>query len=326
MDKENTDSIVQFSIHLDTPTHYIRIAEFIEFTKSIEEIISEFNEEIFEESVSVSLLILPAEDGSFLQKIGIFVFGAIASTTLGDTWAWFVKWLTWHEPSYYGELAGKNIATFFKDATEWFLSRDVSDLEENGINQDVFPRAIYAKNSFYKTGLQNSDIRGIWFSPKNIFPIWRDSFPAKITNDVLKDKKIPSKIKLHELVITAPVITKDQSTLWHTKDKKTGKPLKFFMKDKEFLADFLAGRYPIKSTQLTDTVIVSVRYDYIERSDWSIMTTRHAIRVFKLNKHQILPIPENWIIERVGDDGTDSADGFPSNAPSPRFKQTKLKI
>ncbi len=105
------------------------------------------------------------------------------------------------------------------------------------------------KNSFFKTLSNDVDVKnnkdgGVEFKTENQSQkVPKEDFDKKIKE--IKETKIPSEFKLHELVIVAPVIDENK-IVWKTKDKFSGEMISFYMKDEKFNENFLLGRFPLK--------------------------------------------------------------------------------
>jgi hypothetical protein len=99
-----TQDLVKFPIYFDLPEHYLFLDEFTFLSEDIETILNEFNNQLFRGKLSFKVAVLPPEDGSFWQNLGVFIVTVTAGawtaleTDIGKD---FVKGLTNHEPSYW---------------------------------------------------------------------------------------------------------------------------------------------------------------------------------------------------------------------------------
>lgn len=306
MEKE----IIIFPVHFKTPYHYLSVADFVEFSQDIEVIIHSINKLLFDWKNNINVLILPPEEGSFLKKIGIIAWTTwaviLGISELLDTEIAkaYIKWLTWHEPTYYAQIAWENTKEMLilKEATGWFLEKDTLELERLWLQRDKLKPAFRAKNRFYETCLNNKDIQAIWFTTDETFPIERENFWTKLANIIdSKDDSIPPTYKLHELIIISPVNTRDSSAQWHAKDKISKKSLSFYLKDQDFFENFLAGKYPLKESESDDILIALIEYQKKE-IDWEIkIIARNAVKIYSLNEKQISPIPDDLTVEIIRD-------------------------
>ncbi|MCA1934462.1 MAG: hypothetical protein LDL37_03355 [Asticcacaulis sp.] len=227
-----------FHIHLQTSEHYLPLPDFIKLSQSTRVISENLSEVIFGNNAKIDFLIFPPETGSFHIKIG-FKSLTVAGF-LGGAWVFlnsdignaFIKGFTDHDAIYWSEWAGKKAKETLSEAhenfeeykkgilytkiisecTKGFISIDESKIKKIGANTPQFRNALSAKNIFYETCIDNNEITGLGFSPRNEFPIKRNSFPKKIgsiPDSSKNDDDLNWAWETRTILITSPVWVKD---------------------------------------------------------------------------------------------------------------------
>lgn len=286
------NNIVNIPIHFDIENniHYLDFNDFVHFSNNINNIISEFSDTVFGEPFEYKVVILPPEDGSFLNKLGLIVLVSSGWVVNNGFGGGLIEGLTGNNLEHYGNKGGELI----RDLTIGFLEKDTSEMVDLDLDNK---KLIAAKNQFYEICINDKKYLGVEFSEKfSSKKITRDKFLSKV------DKRmddLQSEYKLHELVIVAPVNIKNSTQQWRTKDKITGGILNFFMEDKEFLLDYLNGKFPLKETESDDVMVVMVEYRKIYEHGTEKIIRKNAIKVFKINDNDLDKIPNDLSVEGI---------------------------
>ncbi len=253
MDKEIINII---PIHYDVDSHAIDLDVFIKAAQGAKTIALDLGEKLCGKNIQCKVLILPPEEGSYLQKLGIALIG-VAGLVGDDVASGIVIGLT-----------GKDIKEWAQNATECvkscvveFMQKSNEELKEV-LPKDVdFRKSQKAKNEFYISCINSPEIRGVGFNnEENNFPISRKQFSDFINPklSIIEDEIIQ---KLHRLTIVSPVIVSDIKSKW--KFKIFGKGKKVFnisVKDESFINGVLCGKYPLKTVPQDDVILASVIY------------------------------------------------------------------
>ncbi len=302
MKKMDNKKIINIPMHFDTgDIHYLPVDDFISFSNDMKNIVCDFNKIIFDNSLNIKVIILPPEDGTFLNKMGIIIVGGTifvaqtASFTDTDYGKGLVMGLTGNNPVYYGEKHGELI----KDVSIGFLEKTTEELK-NIIKKDdekKLSKSYFQKSNFYQKCIDNVDIKGVEFADVfSDFKITRDGFLSRIKTE---DDDTWSEYKLHELIVVAPVNIKNKTQQWKMKDKENGEPINFFMEDRKFLLDYLTGDYPLKETEKDDVMVVMVKYDKKMENGLEKVIKKEAIKVYKINNEELSPVPKDTTIEGI---------------------------
>lgn len=302
------DELIEFPIHFNVPNHYLRIDDFVSFSKDMKKIILEFNARTFNNSTTVEIFILPPKDGTFLGKWGIkLTLTSISAGSLfmamdTDISKGFIRGLTTHEPAYYAEMVGSETrkgAILLVDATKGFLEKNANAKELNQIKPTDFPDAYFAKNDFYRKCILNKNISGIGFTCEDEFPIERNLFIQKIA--FLPDKNLgpEPEYEIYQLRIVSPVNTDDSKSQWQLQDVQTRRTLRAYLRDDNFRKDFFGGKYPLKSHDTDDIIIAMIEFKKINFEGEERIIERNIIKVYKFNDIVLDKIPEHTTISCV---------------------------
>lgn len=292
---DNNQNIFEsFFIHFDLTSnkHEIPIQQSIITEQSVYTIIQELNKQLFESKLELTVLVHPIEEGWLLKKICIWILSVVAIWMVPDTVNWIIKWLSWwKERKDYME----NWTVLVKDMLQSFIENKNQDLVNNWISYDKFYKAYSAKNKFYHAAIDNTDVKGIWFSKEHNFTIPRNEFAYRTVDLKSKTSKIDPIDKFHDLIVVSSINTKeDRKLAWQVKDKKVKKRFDIYMEDNDFYEIFLSNPFYLKS------ILVKVRY-YLNRDDeWDIqIEKKEIVQVYKYNDKSILEIPNDVKIEKA---------------------------
>ena len=281
-----------FVIHfdLDWNKHELPIQQSIISEQSIYAIIQELNKQLFNNELDIRVLVYPTEEGGYVKTFWLIILSLVGPSILNG----FVMWL-WD---------GRSIEEYTKDWIVWvrsycktalhnFLEKRNQDLTDKGISYDTFYKAYDAKNKFYHAALDNPDVKNIWFSRSNVFPIPRNEFAYRTVDLKEKVSDIWPVDKFHKLIVISSINTKEDSKLtWHVKDETIKKKFEAYMKDITFYESFLLTPIYLK------TLLVKMRY-YLNRDEnWDIQIEKKEItKVYKYNDVEVCNLPQDAHIE-----------------------------
>jgi len=291
--------IIEFKLHFDTQNHYIPFYNFINFTKGIELIANDINQNAFENRLKYQVVVLPPEEGSFLHKVGFVIAGSAVTLSQAaqfldtEVASNYVKGLTGKTPGEYAEEVGEShseiIESVLVSSTESAISQGSCQLRENGF--DIKHNLIRGTNLIYETCVENNDIKGFGFDDEDNFPIKRELFEKKIYKQNTSD----TRYEIMEVVIVQPVTTNNSKNQWHGKDKVTKTAISFYMKDKIFLNNFLKGKYPIKTSNEDDIAVIGIEFKKeLDEKSGKEKEIRSALKVYQWNDKELEELPEDY--------------------------------
>lgn len=252
-------------IHFDVPTHYIPLDTFIETADQTRNIIGSFNKELFRNSLSFELVILPAEEGSFISRLGVILlagWGAVWTFTQSDVGKGFIRGLTGHDPGYWTEQLGSTVREYFDDSsisldqgklperivdvmdtkaivdvTKSFLQADPENLQYLNLDVPRFREAISARNTFYQACMADAKIQALGFQENHNFPIKRKDF-ARLQVDIIEATRPPIesryKVSVETVTVTSPNWDKDDEHRGWKGRNAQGKEKHFRIEDEHF--------------------------------------------------------------------------------------------
>ncbi len=325
---ETTDgrAIETISIHFDLPGHRIPLSTFVRTAEQTEAVIQSLNRELFEGKLKFELFILPPEDGSFISKLGIVIFGGLTilwGFTESDIGKAFIKGLTLHEPAHWAELVGEELRETLIDGTEAspletdepdedakyqisarivaeaaksFLQTDLSELEQVGITRTRFRDAFDARNKFYEACMQTPDLSAIGFEDTPRFPIDRSNFSR------LQVFLPPKEEYEDDFWLTGIAILKVTSPNWDREDRQRqwkGKDLKgrerFFRIDDEHFWTL------VHAEQLSIHIIDTIQVQWAFRGIADNPKAIRVLRVLKFNDKALAePLDDNALRAILG--------------------------
>ncbi|MDD3029392.1 MAG: hypothetical protein PHS57_03810 [Alphaproteobacteria bacterium] len=183
-------------LHFDVPEHHIPLSQFIDSAKSAQDIIDNFNRELFDKQLKYELLVVTPEVGGLIELLQVIIpiaapVWAFLCTDIGKA---YIKGLTDYEPSHWAELAGRKTRELSEiDIRKLctmiialmvlgFLQKDAADLEKTGFSKEKFHTAYSARNKVYEGCIRNTEVQGLGFDASHDFPIKRADFPRFIVN------------------------------------------------------------------------------------------------------------------------------------------------
>ena len=283
----------QFYIHFEKDDHHLTADEFVQTINSLKTVYYNLSYDIIETKTPSKLLILPPEEGSFLAEFGILLTpAAIIGFLETDMGKAFIKGLTGNEPAYYLEKTGQLIrdliiALYTKSKEE--ILKLIEDLQEINPKIIKLDASIKAQSDFYNMCLSNKDIKGIGFNKLEEFPVQRQDFWKRLSDDIIRP--LPSDIIVQELIIVKPV-TVESRAKWYLKDNSTGKGDNYSILDDNFKKKILDGDNPLKETELDDKIIATVEYVKELKNGVEKNTAINVVEVHFFNNEELAPIPD----------------------------------
>ncbi len=234
MSKKKTPSTGVITFHFDVPEHHIPLDQFINTAKSTQDIIENFNRELFDKKLKYDLCVVTPETGGLIELLQVIVpvvapIWAFLSTDIGKA---YIKGLTDHEPAYWAEQAGKKTrdlsdvdkqklcAMIVIFMVLGFLQKDVADLEKTGLSKEKFRTAYVARNKVYEECIKNPKVKGLGFNASHNFPIKRGDFPSlivklpELSQQPETEENTLWKIDTPNLVVNSPNWKRDSKRLW----------------------------------------------------------------------------------------------------------------
>jgi hypothetical protein len=245
--------------------------------------------------VDFKIYVLPTQEGSYQDIIKIVTANRI--TAVCAIGALLLAFLTFKSSLKFNDLDEANQQLeFMKHIKTMGLSYD--DLPTDSMKKiynDIFLQKEKAKR--YKALLNDKDVKNdiniandSEFNQIHKTEVKRNEFAEFIIEP--ESEKLEPTYKLHKVRIDSPIITLDSNAQWKTKDLHTKKPISFYLEDKNFKADFLSDKYPLKKTSGDDTMVVYIEYERKLKDEEEIITRRNAVEVYQINEHLIKEIPE----------------------------------
>jgi hypothetical protein len=214
-------------IHFDVEEHHIKLDTFIQTADSARRIIAAIDQSLFGSNLDFEIVVLPPEEGTFLQKLKVILPAAAAAVLFLDsaTPSGFIEGLTGKAPSEWakelGEL-GQHAAELVFDAadadeldahlpelnavahkhdeilcnlgeamltamTRNILERDIEQLKSIGMEEGTLIEALDARADFYSACFDDGDVRRVGFTPDDDFPVPRSSFAGRAQKPVRKE-------------------------------------------------------------------------------------------------------------------------------------------
>lgn len=278
------DIIKVIPIHYEVESHSIDLDVFIKAAQGVETIASNIGNILCGEKIRCKVLILPPEEGSFKQMLGIAIAGVVSFVGTEIT-SGVVKGLTGKSIEDWAE----NGAECIKECVISYMKNDEASLVQKLPSDADLSKSKKAKSDFYIACENSKGITAIGFSESDDFPIKRDTFMS-YASETPKISEPPTIYKLHKLTIAAPVIIDGSNTKWKFKINGYGdKIFNINMNDDEFFKGVLSGKYPLKETSEDDTIDAYVSYSC--RTGTFNYNELSIIKVYRINKMTLAKIP-----------------------------------
>ena len=222
--REYADYSDSLFVHFDVSDHYLKLDTFIQTADSARRIVAALDRKVFKGSLRYEFLVLPPDEGSFLQRLAVAVTavagGAAAFIMFldSDTPKEFVKGLTGKAPSEWSLEFGEALKDVLADdqpgdpeaakielkvideeaicrtseqlmtaLTRGILEGDTAKVEKFLRDDDVLFEALDARADFYAACFNDKDVKRIGFDPGDDFPIPRSSFPGRALKPTRKE-------------------------------------------------------------------------------------------------------------------------------------------
>jgi len=284
-------SLQDFYIHFDLENnlHEIPIEQSIITEQALKTILEQLNEKLFDNKLELQIFIIPPENWGLIKKFWIWV--VIAGSYLlwnmtPDITNGIIMWLwDWRELKDYV----RDWIVDLRILVKWFLEKENVVLESAWIQHLEFYEAYKAKNNFYNSALQNSNVKAIWFDKTNNFPIHRLDFFQRIADLSLEKFSFDPIDKYHKVLVISWINTEeDKHLVWQFKDRKIKKKFSAYMRDDDFYNFFLS-----KQIYLVN-LLVKIRYFPKLNELWKIyIEKREIVKVYKYNWETFSDFPDN---------------------------------
>ena len=294
-------------VHFDVPEHYVPLHDFIEVAKGIEIVSQNLASKIFREKVFISVVVLPSDEGSLKENIGMLILGSfLALTFVNDD---YLEGLIGRDPKEIRREAGVNTREaigYLVNSTKNFLEQENDSLCEKGINYDDFSVAYSGKDMVFEACIKNTNINGLGFDDTDLFSVSRAGFSSRVRPP--KEEETETKLLLHKVVILSPNISRESKAQWRVQDVETKKTLSFHMEDLSFKEQMFNHQY---SFQADDTMTVLVKYEKQMQGD-RVFWRKSAIKVYQFNEIEFEKIPDELEIIKILENDEEEESSQPS--------------
>jgi hypothetical protein len=293
MQEKSLPPLAVLPVHFNVPEHFIPLSDFLNTAKGIETVAQSLASKLFKESVLISVVVLPPEQGTLKSSLGFMLLGGLMTfTIMNDA---FVEGLTGVDPDKVRLEAGKGTRgaiEFVAASTRNFLEKENKNLCSYGIDYEKFSAAYAGKDTFFKTCLNNPKISGVGFNHEHKFSVPRSGFVARIRPE---EEDEPKKYLLHDVVIVSPIISKESKAQWLTKDIVTKKTLRFHMEDEDFKEKLFNHQY---SFTADDTITALVKYEK-QDVNGNMLYKKSAVKIYRLNDEEFAKVPDELEITNI---------------------------
>lgn len=289
-------------IHFKVLEHSLPLREFITAAQSTETIIEDFNEQFFGGKLVYEIIVLPPAPGTFKERLGLKVTQAGVMFLLGAATPEFasgvVKELTGKSFFELGQSSVQTIqelpqileevwdeslvAVFLAEATKGFFQKDISDLEQCGLEKAKFRNAYKGRNDFYEMCYRNPEITGIGFDETENFPIQRNDFPRFIV-DIPEEKPEEEddnwEVEITHIRVTSPNWERGDNRTWKARYGE-GKEVYFVIEDDNFWGLVDAERLTLKGKDS-----IKVQWAYVKEGE-----RRKKVKVLKVLEYNGLEL------------------------------------
>lgn len=318
---DNTDDFLfhqkseQLYIHFDVPTHYLKLDTFINSALQTKLIIEGFNNNFFQGNLDYELIVLPPEEGSFLSKLAVYVWGGLMSLGAfieSDIGKGYIEGLTGKLPQHWAKQIGeshsdvakenglefiplklapsdKNIdcklgSKIIVEMTRGVLESDQLSLNKLGMNSGHFQEIMVARSEFYQTCISDSEVKGIGFTSEDYFPIPRNQFPERASKIVRKDdeeESTPWFVSIENITVNSPNWDKQNQHLrqWKGKDS-TSRDCWFIIDDQDFW-------FHVLKKDLNVVVLDKLKVQWAYKNENGRIKNRRVIRVLEYNNDKL---------------------------------------
>lgn len=318
-------------IHFDVPQHFIKLDTFVATATSAKNVLDALNSALYGGQIDYEIVILPPDEGSFLQKIGVVV-GIVTGAILffdSDTPASFVQGLTGKKPMEWAEEAGvftaariKNLVsedeshegrafvpyrptldeTVCKAAAAMLvamarrsLEMEPDELTDLAGEEVEISEVINARADFYDACIFDRQIRAIGFTPEEDFPIPRKSFPERAQRSSKRDVDYEEgswTSAIDSVTVTSPNWDQDDQESRKWKGKDVFNHTCYFVIEDENFWGL------VKSRQLQVRVWDTLKVQWILQEVNGKIKERRVLRVLEVSGAKVSPpMPLPTVIE-----------------------------
>jgi hypothetical protein len=201
--------ILSLPIYYDVRESRIRLDTFVGVAKQYEALIHSLAEEIFGQQIIIQVYVLPPEEGSLRQVLGVVVIagmGGILGTGGWEMARGFINGLSGQSPEEWSQQLGEELRNYISseapeslpslqqdepvneiqqvveltsavvEASQHFASNTTRDLTASGFNPDRYADAFNAKTKLFQHVEADIQINGIGFGHEREAPIRREDF------------------------------------------------------------------------------------------------------------------------------------------------------
>lgn len=327
----------QLYIHFDVPEHYIKLGTFINSSLQAKLIIENFNQNFFHGNLDYELIVLPPEEGSFLNKLAVYVWGGLASLVAfieTDIGKGYVEGLTGESPQHWARQIGESHSDITKEnlahykslqvapstgsmnckfgskivveMTRGVLERDQLSLNKLGMNSGHLQDVMIARSEFYQTCISDSEVKGIGFTAEDSFPIPRSQFPERAVKVARKDDeedRVPWIVSVENITVNSPNWDKKDQYFRQWKGKDSSR------RDCWFIIDDQDFWFHVIKKDLNVVVLDKLKVQWAYQYENGRTKNRRVIRVLEFNDDKLGDeLDENAIKAILGNYDTPKKD------------------
>lgn len=279
----------EFLFYFDTKNHCITKNEFVQSLNTTQAIFENLNTNLFGNTFKVDIVVLPPEEGSLKQLIGIFVLTSALAAPIGEISSGFFSGLLGKDLKEYGMDA----ATFAKDYLKRILATTKLELEGLVPPEINIDKSIKHKSDLYKILMEDENIRGIKYG-ENDDGIKRERFMHYISSDIVRD--LESEFEYRELQIYRPILGSVQRGKWEFVDNMTKEKVVTTVCDFNFINSILKGKLPLKQSPNPDIIKCQIQVDKKMINGEIIEKGKKLIVVYEYNDKKIVNIPNDFVV------------------------------
>ena len=295
-------------IHFDLPGHVIPLRAFVETAENAARIAEIINEELFNGTFALEVVVVPPEEGSFLTRlaivvaaVGIWAAQEILSGPLSEFGSGVFEELVSKNASDVGKELVQGVRSAFEELTspsedrdakcmaasvvtvaavKWILQEDNEALEELPV-APALKDAMVAKRRFYEACKEVKDLKGVGFSRQPTFPIKRSDFEriSRIPEGADDDEW---RVAIENIKGTSPNWNRnDTARNWKGEDQD-GHARYFVVRDERFWDMVFRG-------ELTPRIADSMRVQWAYKQGPKRRKNHVVLRVLEFNGVKVSP-------------------------------------
>lgn len=335
-------------IHFDVREHYIKLDTFVETAQSAKRIVEALNSQFFDGNLRYELIVLPAQDGSFLSKLAMCVGGGVSAVFAflnTDVGGAYIEGLTGKPPAEWAEQLGEHhrnaveevlegeksdgsqftgaaedggsqrerkcVARIVISMTRGVLELDNTELQQLGMEMGELTDTIDARADFYEACINDPDVANIGFTPEDDFPIPRNIFPERAQRPPRKEKEKDEPawvVTIETIYVTSPNWDEDDQISRQWKGKDA------IRRDCYFVIEDSQFWHLVKNKELQVEVLDELKVQWAHQVVAGKAKNRKVLRVLEYNREKLAdPLSEDALGTIIGS----YSQGFaPSGEPS----------